>query len=109
MAIADDGMLLGLALREWIADVAGQAGIPLQPYVAKGINTDGRAIQQHGGGIPVMSLATPMRYAHCHSGIVKRSDYNHMLRLLGLLVEGLDAKTVGALTDWPRLCKGPRP
>jgi endoglucanase len=102
LAIADDGMLLGSALREWVADTAEQAGIPLQPYVLKGGNTDGKAIQQHRGGVPTVSLTVPMRYAHCHSGIMKRADYDRTFKLLGLLIEKLNDTTVAAFTNWSK-------
>jgi len=102
LAIADDGMLLGSALREWVADRAGKAGIPLQPYVIKGGNTDGKAIQQHHGGVPTVAFTVPMRYSHCHSGIMKRTDYDKTLKLVALLIEGLDRATLAAFTDWSK-------
>lgn len=100
LAIADDGMLLGTALREWVTETAERGGVPLQPYVLKGGNTDGKAIQQHHGGVPTVSLTVPMRYAHCHSGVMKRVDYDQTFKLLGLLIKGMNRATVTAFTDW---------
>jgi putative aminopeptidase FrvX len=100
LSMGDDGVVLNPRLRDFVADVAESSGIPLQRHVLEGGHTDGMVIQQHRGGVPVVTLGVPMRYAHCHSGIMKRGDYDATLRLLQELVLRLDAGTVQGLAAW---------
>ena len=97
LSVGDDGVVLNPRLRDLVTGLAEKAGIPLQPHVLAGGHTDGMVIQQHRGGVPTVTFGVPMRYVHCHSGIMKRSDYDGTLRLIGLLIEELSAATVSRL------------
>jgi len=100
LSMGDDGVVPNARFCEFVSRAAAGAGIPLQRQVLEGGHTDGMIIQQHRGGVPVVTLGIPMRYAHCHSGLMRRNDYDATLRLLAELVTRLDAGTVRALTDW---------
>jgi endoglucanase len=103
--VGDDGLVPNPWLRDLIVGLAEQAGLPLQLHVLEGGHTDGMIVQQHRGGVPTVTLGVPMRYAHCHSGIIKRSDYNRTRQLLSLVVEQLSVATLGRLGFGPSLGK----
>ena len=100
LSVGDDGVVPNPRLRELIAGVAEKAGIPLQRQVLEGGHTDGMVIQQHRGGVPTVTIGVPMRYAHCHSGIMKRSDYDLTLRLLSLIIGQLSAQELEHLLSF---------
>lgn len=101
LIVGDDGLIPNPRLRDLVTDVAERAGLPLQSHVLNyGANTDAKTIQLNRGGVPSIGCEVPLRYAHCHSGIIRRSDYDRTRELVIRLVEALDAKTVARLLAW---------
>lgn len=100
LVTADISMTANPRLKDLVVDLAAGAGIPLQLAVTMKGRTDGGPVHLHRGGIPVIVIIVPARYIHCHSGIMKRADYDRTLKLLALLISRLDHKTVEGLTQW---------
>jgi endoglucanase len=44
-------------------------------------------------------LGVPTRHIHTHNAVVRRDDFDHTVALVTALVQGLDKKTVAALTS----------
>ena len=49
-------------------------------------------------GAPSIALCLPVRYLHSHTSIVHKEDYEAMVKLVTLMVEKLDRKTVEEIT-----------
>lgn len=94
MFLHDSSMMPNLHLRDFVADVADDAGIPLQFSVLTGYGQDGSAIQRSRTGAPVINIAVPTRYLHSHNGIISRDDFMHTVRLVTEIVRRLDASAV---------------
>ena len=100
MLLLDARMIPNLKLRDMVIDTAAGLDIPLQTAPMPGGGTDGGAIHLHRSGTPTIVLGVPTRHIHSHGAIMRRSDYDMMLRLVEALVRRLDAETVAGLTDW---------
>jgi len=62
--------------------------------------TDGGPIHLHKVGVPTIVLSVPTRHIHSHNAILHRDDVDNTVKLLSLLVQKLDAKTVAEFTAW---------
>jgi putative aminopeptidase FrvX len=90
-------MLPNLKLRDFVMDVASEAGIELQFNVLTGYGQDGAAMQQAYSGAPVINITVPTRYLHSHNSVIARSDFLDAVRLVTEVVRRLDADTVAEL------------
>ena len=93
----DSSMLPNLRLRDFVVEVAGSLGIPVQFNVLTGYGQDGAAMQRSRGGAPAINIAVPTRYLHSHNGLIARSDVDAAIRLVTEVVRRLDGDTVAAL------------
>ena len=100
MFLHDSSMMPNLRLRDFVADVADDAGIPLQFSVLTGYGQDGSAIQRSRTGAPVINIAVPTRYLHSHNGIISRDDFMHTVRLVTEIVRRLDASAVERIRNF---------
>lgn len=96
----DARMIPNLKLRDMVIDIARQNNIPLQYSAMEGGATDGAQIHLHKGGVPTVVIAVPTRHIHSHNGIIHRDDFNNAVKLITLLVQKLDSRTVTELTRW---------
>lgn len=74
--------------------------IPYQLTVRRSGGTDAARFQLAHDGVPTIVLGVPARYIHSHNGIFDERDYDAMLALVCALLEKLDRKAVGKLTDF---------
>jgi endoglucanase len=49
--------------------------------------------------VPSIVIGAPVRYIHSHNGILNRTDYDNMVKLVAELVKRLDARTVASLSE----------
>lgn len=98
MLLYDARMLPNLRLRDLVIEIAEAEQIPLQFSVMPGGATDGSQIHIHAAGVPCAVIAIPTRHIHSHTGIIRREDYDHALKLVLALVRRLDRETVEGLT-----------
>lgn len=68
---------------------ATQAGIPVQPVVLAGANTDAATMHLARGGIPVGVINVPRRYSHSPVEMLDLNDAAHALLLAEAIVKGL--------------------
>lgn len=85
-----------------VADTADAIGVPLQRDLVQGYGDDSAAIQATAGGVPTVNLVVPARYTHAHNGIIDRSDFDQMVKLVVALVRRLDAGEVARIRDFTR-------
>lgn len=85
-----------------VADTADAIGVPLQRDLVQGYGDDSAAIQATAGGVPTVNLVVPARYTHAHNGIIDRSDFDRMVKLVVALVRRLDAGEVARIRDFTR-------
>lgn len=97
--VLDGGMIGHRRLRDFIVDIAEERGIPYQLSILTGGATDGRPIHLHGTGVPTVFIGVPVRYIHCHAGILHTADYDNTVALLVETVKRLDAKTLKSIVE----------
>jgi putative aminopeptidase FrvX len=95
--VLDAGMIGHRRLREFIVAIAEKKKIPYQVSVLEGAATDGRPIHLHAKGVPTIFMGVPIRYIHCHAGIMHADDYDRTVTLLVETVKRLDAKAVAEI------------
>jgi len=100
MLAYDVRMIPNLKLRDLVIDIAKQNDIPLQLSAMEGGATDGGPIHLHKVGVPTIVLSVPTRHIHSHNAILHRDDVDNTVKLISLLVQKLDAKTVAEFTAW---------
>jgi endoglucanase len=93
-------MIPNRKLRDFVFDVADEAGIPLQADVLTGYGEDGAEIQRFDSGRPSVNLTVPTRYLHAHTGIIQRSDFDLAVDLLIEVLQRLDRATVQELASF---------
>lgn len=99
LLVYDTRMIPNLKLRDLVIRTAGELGIPLQLDTLEFGGYDGGAIHLHDRGVPTVVISIPTRHAHSHNSIIRRSDFDHALRLVGELLIRLDAKAVSGLCE----------
>ncbi len=62
--------------------LARELGVPAQAKEAVAGGNNAGAVHQSRGGVRTLALSLPCRYLHAPAGVIARSDYEAMLRLL---------------------------
>jgi len=96
--VLDGGMIAHRRLRDFVVRVAETKKIPHQFSLMEGGATDGRPIHVHARGVPTLFIGVPIRYIHCHAGIMNSDDYDLTVSLLVETVKRLDVKAVAEIT-----------
>lgn len=95
--VFDNSMIPNNNYVEWILARAKEAGIPLQFESVSGYGEDGAQLQKSATGIPAVNLGVPTRYGHSQSGVIDRTDYDNLVKLLVLTIQKLSADQVKAI------------
>ncbi len=80
--LADAGTLSDPRLIQFLSKTAAENGIPCQYRQPGGGGTDAGALHKTRGGIPVVSVSIPGRYAHTAIMMCLISDWESSIRLL---------------------------
>jgi len=99
--VLDAGMIAHRRLRDFVIGVAETKKIPYQLSLLERGATDGAPIHVHGAGVPALFIGVPVRYIHCHAGIVHADDYDSTVKLMVEAVKQLDASTVASIMGGP--------
>ena len=81
--VLDGGMIAHRRLRDFVVRVAEKKKIPYQFSLMEGGATDGRPIHVHARGVPALFIGVPVRYIHCHAGIMNADDYDRTVVAAG--------------------------
>ncbi len=100
--VLDAGMIGHRRLLDFLIDIAEAKKIPYQISLLTGGATDGRPIHLHGVGAPTVFIGVPVRYIHCHQGVIHADDYDHTVALIVETVKKLDAKALERIVAPPR-------
>jgi endoglucanase len=100
LCIRDAGLIPNRRLREFVAGVAEEAGIPTQYVAMERGRTDGTRVQVHGEGVPTLYIGPPARYVHSHAGLMDVDDFDKAVKLLVEVIRRLDQETVTGLTRY---------
>ena len=92
--VLDSGMIGHRRLRDFICGIADKKKIPYQLSLLEGGATDGRPIHMHATGVPTIFIGVPIRYIHCHAGIMHADDYDHTVALIVETVKRLSRAAV---------------
>lgn len=94
ITVYDGGLLAHQGLRHFILKIAKENNIPFRQSVALGGRTDAAEMHLMNEGAASITLSVPTRYIHSHTSIVHKQDILYTIKLLTLLLEKLDEKTV---------------
>jgi putative aminopeptidase FrvX len=95
--VFDWGMIPNDKLVNYVAEVAIKSEIPFQFELEDNYEQDGCNLQKSDNGIPCINLGLPVRYPHSQSGIMERTDYDHLTDLLFQLIMDLTPQKIEAL------------
>ena len=95
--VLDSGMIGHRRLRDFVIDCAEEGNIPYQLSLLTGGATDGRPIHLHSTGVPTLFLGVPVRYIHCHTGVIHADDYDNAVKLLVETVKRLDKQALAEI------------
>jgi endoglucanase len=85
----DSSMIVNPRLLNFIRGTAERAKIPYQLKTKPGGGTDGGAIHMTNTGVPTAVISMPCRYIHSPTAYLHQSDYDHTLKLVKALLNGL--------------------
>ena len=94
----DRSMIPNQALKEFVAEAAAKAQIPLQLSQVSGGGTDAGRIHLDRSGCPSVVIGVPTRHIHSHVGLLSLKDVENAVRLIIELVKQLDSETVRLFT-----------
>jgi len=98
--VFDGSMIPNNKFVEWTLKVAKEGGIPVQFESVTGYGEDGAALQKSAQGIPSINLGLPTRYAHSQLGVMDRSDYDQLLKLVVQMIQKLSAADVRSIREF---------
>lgn len=81
----------------YVTENATKAGIPFQYELEGNYGEDGCNLQRSGNGITCINLGLPVRYAHSHAGVMDRTDYDNMVKLLVNLIKELTPQKIAEM------------
>ena len=91
--VHDPGLIVPLAIKNWMIDRCETDGIPYQLELLAGGTTDASAIQMADAGVPSGCISIPTRYLHTTSETVDIADVQACIDLLtGLLANPIDTE-----------------
>lgn len=90
----DASMVSHKGLRDFVVEVAEEAGIPYQFDAMPGGGTDSGSIHLTAGGVPSLSITIATRYIHTHAAMLHRDDFENTVKLLTEVIKRLDKETV---------------
>jgi putative aminopeptidase FrvX len=89
--VHDPGLIVPLAIKNWMIDRCEADGIPYQLELLAGGTTDASAIQMADAGVPSGCISIPTRYLHTTSETVDIGDVKACIDLLsGLLANDIN-------------------
>lgn len=92
----DARMITNPRFQRYALNLAAELDIPVQEAVRSGGATNGASIHLSNGGVPVIVIGIPVRYAHTHYSISAYSDYENGVKLAVELLKRLDAATIAS-------------
>lgn len=95
--VYDSSLVPNPRLRDFVADTAADAGIPVQWDAITAGGTDAGRLHLAGAGVPALVVSFPARYIHSAASIVHRADLEATVRLLVAVLARLDAAAVATI------------
>lgn len=92
----DARMITNPRYQRYALDLAAELGIPVQEAVRSGGSTNGAPIHLSNGGVPVIVIGVPVRYAHTHYGISAYADFDGAVQLACQLLRRMDAELIAS-------------
>ncbi len=93
------GHLMPPQMVRLVTDTAEREGIPLQPIVLPGANTDAATMHRVRGGIPIATLNLARRYSHSPVEMLDLNDAAHALLLAEAIARGIGTHDLEFLGD----------
>lgn len=92
----DGRMITNPRYQRYALDLAKTLNIPVQDAVRSGGATNGSAIHLSNGGVPVIVIGIPVRYAHTHYGISSYADFAHGVQLAKEILRRMSADLINS-------------
>lgn len=90
LSILDRSHFADRSWLDFVINVAGDAGIPIQFKRSVTGATESAVAQRNREGVRVLTISLPVRYIHSPVGIADRGDYENMLKLVTTVIRRLD-------------------
>ena len=90
----DRSMVTNPRFQRFSLELARELNIPVQESVRSGGGTNGGIIHVTNGGVPVIVIGVPVRYAHSHYGFASMEDYNNAVKLAVEIVKRLTKEQI---------------
>ena len=97
IAVYDGSLVPNRRLRDLVINTAEKIKIPYHLTALERGGTDGGRIHLNRIGVPTIYMGVATRYIHGHAGILNRTDYDNLVKLLMAVIKVLDKKTVSSL------------
>lgn len=91
LRVFDKRMRPSKALRDFVRQVADEAGIPYQWFFSYG-STDAAMVQVTGIGVPSLVIGIPSRYNHSHSVIIDKRDYEASREIMVEVIQRINRR-----------------
>jgi putative aminopeptidase FrvX len=99
--VYDNSMIPNNKLVEYIIDFAEKKKIPFQFSSVTGYGDDASVTQRFApNGALAVNLGIPARYAHTHTTVIDRDDFDATVKLIVGLVQQLSEADVKRLREW---------
>lgn len=92
--VYDASMIGHKGLREFVIDIAEEAGIPYQPTFIPGGGTDAGSFHVAQAGIPSIAITVPVRYLHSHTSVIHEDDFKNTVALVTAILDKLNQDTL---------------
>jgi putative aminopeptidase FrvX len=99
ITVYDGSMIPNRKLRDLVIDTATENKIPFHLAALDRGGTDGGRIHISRGGVPCIYMGIATRYIHSHTGVIHKSDFENLVRLIVEVIKKLDSRAVKSLTD----------
>ncbi len=94
----DASMIPNQEFKRFVIETAESAKIPYQLSVVTRGGTDAGRFHLNRAGCPSIVIGVPTRHIHSHDAIADLEDIDNAVRLVSLLVQRLDEKTIKSFT-----------
>ena len=97
--VFDASMIGHKGLREFVVDVAEEAGIPYQFTFIPGGGTDAGSFHVAQTGIPSIAITVPVRYLHSHTSVIHEDDFKNTVALVTAILDKLNNTSLQTIKE----------
>lgn len=97
--VYDGSLIPNNLLVDWTLSVAQANDIQTQFETGAGYSEDASELQRSGRGTIVSNFGVPARYVHSQSGMIDRSDYDALVKLMTIMTKKINPSLISRLNN----------